>query len=47
MTEFNSKELNNIIKYYIKDLYEYTITYDYTSETDISKQLYKLKFTLK
>lgn len=52
VTEFNSNEyganeLNNIIKYYIKDLYEYTITYDYTSETDISKQLYKLKFTLK
>ena len=52
MTEFSSNEygdneLNNIIKYYIKDLYEYTITYDYTSETDISKQLYKLKFTLK
>ena len=51
MTEFSSNEygdneLNNIIKYYIKDLYEYTITYDYTSETDISKQLYKLKFTL-
>lgn len=52
VTEFNSNEygvneLNNIIKYYIKDLYEYAITYDYTSETDISKQLYKLKFTLK
>ena len=45
--EYGDNELNNIIKYYIKDLYEYTITYDYTSETDISKQLYKLKFTLK
>ena len=45
--EYGDNELKNIIKYYIKDLYEYTITYDYTSETDISKQLYKLKFTLK
>lgn len=46
--EYEANELNkNIIKYYIKDLYEYTITYDYTSETDISKQIYKLKFTLK
>lgn len=47
-TEFSSNEFNKrIIKYYIKDLYEYTITYDYKSETDISKQIYKLKFTLK
>lgn len=50
-SEFNSNEFNEfnkkIIKYYIKDLYEYTITYDYTSETDISKQIYKLKFALK
>lgn len=46
--EYEANELNkNIIKYYIKDLYEYAITYDYTSETDISKQIYKLKFTLK
>lgn len=38
---------NEIVKYYIKDLYEYTYTYDYVSDENIDKQKYDIKFTLK
>jgi hypothetical protein len=43
----NTLLINNLIKYYIKDLYEYSYIYDYLSNTDISKQKYEIKFTLK
>lgn len=41
------KDLVSVIKYYIKDLYNYTYTYDYISDTDISKQIVKIHFKLK
>ena len=43
----DSQDLDNVIKYYIKDLYNYTYTYDYISDTDISKQIVKIHFKLK
>jgi hypothetical protein len=46
--ENNKKEYGyNLVKYYIKDLYSYSYTYDYLSKTDITKQKYEIKFTLK
>lgn len=36
----------NLVKYYIKDLYSYSYTYDYVGEK-IEKQKYEIKFTLK
>lgn len=40
-------DLTNVVKYYIKDLYNYTYTYDYISDTDISRQVVKIHFKLK
>jgi hypothetical protein len=36
----------NLVKYYIKDLYSYSYTYDYVGDK-IEKQKYEIKFTLK
>lgn len=36
----------NLVKYYIKDLYSYSYTYDYVGDK-IEEQKYKIKFTLK
>ena len=41
------QSLVSVIKYYIKDLYNYTYTYDYISDTDISRQVVKIHFKLK
>jgi hypothetical protein len=41
------QDLVSVIKYYIKDLYNYTYTYDYISDTDISRQVVKIHFKLK
>lgn len=46
-TEYTEKELKILVEYYIKNLYLYEYTYDYLSEIDITKQKYKIKFTLK
>jgi hypothetical protein len=46
-TEYTEEELKTIVEYYIKNLYLYEYTYDYLSETDITQQKYKIKFTLK
>lgn len=46
-TEYNEEDLKILVEYYIKNLYLYEYTYDYLSETDITKQKYKIKFTLK
>lgn len=43
----NKKEYGyNLVKYYIKDLYSYSYTYDYVGE-GIEQQKYEIKFTLK
>jgi hypothetical protein len=39
--------LDQVIKYYINDLYNYTYTYDYKSNTNISEQKIKIHFKLK
>lgn len=46
-SEFTQEKLTNLIKYYIKDLYQYTYTYDYISINDIDQQKMTIKFTLK
>ena len=47
ISEYDEKELTELIYYYILNLYKYTYTYDYKNENDISEQIYKIKFTLK
>ena len=44
---FSNITIEKLVKYYIKDLYLCTYTYDYVSPDDISKQKYEIKFTLK
>jgi len=36
-----------LVRYYIKDLYQYKYKYDYVSLMDINNQKYEIKFTLK
>lgn len=43
----DSKEKEKFIRYYVSDLYKYDYEYDYKSDKDITKQIYKIKFTLK
>ena len=46
-SEGTSYDFKKLVKYYIKNLYKYTYTYDYISRKDISKQRIEIKFTLK
>ena len=43
----DSTEKEKFIRYYISNLYKYEYEYDYKSDKDITKQIYKIKFTLK
>lgn len=43
----DSIEKEKLIKYYISNLYSYEYEYDYKNDSDITKQIYKIKFTLK
>lgn len=43
----DSIEKEKFIRYYISNLYSYEYEYDYKSDKDITKQIYKIKFTLK
>jgi hypothetical protein len=43
----DSIEKEKFIKYYISNLYSYEYEYDYKNDSDITKQIYKIKFTLK
>ena len=43
----NSAEKEKFIRYYISNLYSYEYEYDYKNDKDITKQIYKIKFTLK
>lgn len=43
----NKNRIKNLLLLYLKDLYSYTFTYDYTDDTSIKKQKYIIKFTLK
>lgn len=43
----DSVEKEKLIKYYISNLYSYEYEYDYKNDSDITKQIYKIKFTLK
>ena len=42
-----SEEKEKFIRYYISNLYSYEYEYDYKDVSDITKQIYKIKFTLK
>ena len=43
----NSAKKEKFIRYYISNLYSYEYEYDYKNDKDITKQIYKIKFTLK
>jgi hypothetical protein len=42
-----NKSKKEFIRYYVLGLYKYTYEYDYKNDNDITKQIYRIKFTLK
>ena len=42
-----NKSKKEFIRYYVLSLYKYTYEYDYKNDNDITKQIYRIKFTLK
>jgi hypothetical protein len=46
-TEYDNNTYNKVFDYYIKNLYKYKMTYDYTDISDIDKLNIKVIFELK